>query len=325
MQVAASTMHVKLSQYPLVAELKVGESVVVRGRGLGTITSIRDSVIQVEEADLDHGESSHFEIDISRADEALRLVVSSEQATLLLPALREPRRRLPTEKRAIAYHQALKRGDLTEQVHLLAAAYQGEQETPERQYLAKLEKRVYGELALALGISRKALAAKIRSATTGAATPRSLALPDRSAELAAAKLPHLRGYEAIGAFAIDRRIAVGEGAAAVALEATPGVWFAYAHPHGDDYDVLVAVHERSFAQLTSLRSQKVGVAAIEGAKIAIFDEALVDDPEVIDRMMRSGTDIVDDRAAVLALGGDGSAEIHATVVDGYAVHVRANL
>jgi hypothetical protein len=83
---------------------------------------------------------------------------------------------------------------------------------------------VYGELALALGISRKALAAKIRSATTGAAPPRSLAL---------------------------------------------------------------AVHERSFAQLTSLRSQKVGVAAIEGAKIAIFDEALVDDPEVIDRMLRS--------------------------------------
>src|SRR5688572_948993 len=170
--------------------MNVGAKVIVRGRGLGVVTAITDGVIRVTESDLKPGEESIWEA----SPDAVRPLVSRPEAERLIAILGNPGPRLPTEDRALAYRRAIKSGDLEEQAKLLAASYTGDAETPEIQYQERLEDSVYRELAIVLDISRKALRAKIRSARRGEAAPRSLALADRSAELAF-ELPPLDGYE----------------------------------------------------------------------------------------------------------------------------------
>jgi RNA polymerase-interacting CarD/CdnL/TRCF family regulator len=287
--------------------MNVGDQVVLRGYWIGTVTAIRDGVIVVDELDQKPGEA-RFEVPIDRAAEALRALVDRTEAERLIGVLGTKPQRLSTAERAVAYRRAYRRGDLAEQAALLAAMYTGTADVPENQYQERFEKAIYGELALVLGISRKALRARIRSAATGEATPRSLALADRRAEVAAIEIPAAKGLVPIGAFAVDTRIAAGEARADVVVEARLGVWFAYAKQRrDDDITALVAVHRDSVGELATLAklAKPVGRAPIEGAHIAIFDEAIVDDQEIVEARWEASFEINDGRAAVVALGGDG--------------------
>jgi RNA polymerase-interacting CarD/CdnL/TRCF family regulator len=295
----------------MTAGVHVGQPVVIRGRAIGTLLAIRDGMLVIEERDLEPGEQSVLEVPVEQADKTVRAIASREQAEQAIRILATKPERPPTQERALRYRRAYKGGDLEEQARMLAAIYAGPLEPQERQYIEQLERSVFGELALVLGVSRKSLRAQIRAATRGEAPPRSLGLADRRDELTAIELPHVDGLSAIGAFAVDAAIGVGEYRADVTMPATPGVWFAFAVRSEDDILELVAVHRDSIAMLTSLRAraERIGRAPIEGAHIAIFDEAIVDDEEIVQRMAQATFDIVDGRAAVVALGGDGVAEV----------------
>ncbi|MDX2086302.1 MAG: hypothetical protein SFX73_00575 [Kofleriaceae bacterium] len=236
---------------------------------------------------------------------------------------------MPADERSIAYRRAFKRGDLDEQARMLAAMYRGPAETPERQYQDLIERSVFGELALVLNTSRKALRARIRAAALGEPPPRSLGLADRGNELAAVTVPPIDGFDAIGAFAVDAKIGVGEANADVVLPAEPGIWLAYAvrDEDADDFSELVAVHVTRIGEFAELRrrAKKAGKAPFEGAHMSIFDEAVVDDREVVDRMLQADCEIVDGRSASLGLGGDGIAEVRVARDGDRAICVRVLL
>jgi RNA polymerase-interacting CarD/CdnL/TRCF family regulator len=288
--------------------MEIGATVIVRGRGLGTVKEIRDGVLVVDETELKPGEVSQFEVPVASASDAIRSVVTRAEAERMLSLLATKPPRLPIAgDRAAAYRRAYRKGELEEQVRLLAAMYTGKAEPPENQYQERIEKVVYGELAFVLGLSRKALRAKIRTAAKGEAAPRSLALADRRAELELIEPPAAKGFTPIGAFAVDTRIGVGEARPDVIIDVEPGVWLAYAKQRGDDISALVAIHQSALPELAALAKQakSVGRAAIEGAHIAIFDEAIMDDQEIVQAMWNATFEIVEGRAAVVALGGDG--------------------
>jgi RNA polymerase-interacting CarD/CdnL/TRCF family regulator len=302
--------------------MQVGQSVVVRGRGLGTVVAVRDGMIVVAERDLEAGEESQFEIPVERAGDAIRAVATLEEAERALALVATRPERLPAAERGIAYRRAVKRGDLDEQARMLATMYGGPSEAPERQYQDLIERRVFGELALVLKISRKTLRARIRAAALGEAAPRSV-------ELAAVEVPPIDGFDAIGAFAVDAMIGIGEAHADVAVPAEPGVWFAYAarDDDADDFSELVGIHATKVGEFAVLRrdAKTAGKAAFEGAHMAIFDEAIVDDREIVDRMLRARCEIVDGRCASLGLGGDGVAEVRVARAGERAICVRVVL
>jgi hypothetical protein len=202
-------------------------------------------------------------------------------------------------------------------VRLLAASYAGPQETPERQYQERLEASVFGELALALGKSRKALRAQVREAALSEAPSRALALPDMARELAAARAPLLDGRELIGAFAVHDKLAVGESRADIVVPAKPGIWFAYVTRDDDDCESMIAIHSEHVGQLAELArtSRTIGKTGIEGAHMSIFDEAMSDDGEFLEAIGQTQFEIVEQRAAVVGLGGDGVALVKAAPAD----------
>ncbi len=293
--------------------LQVGQAVVVRGRGLGTVVTVRNDTIIVAERDLERGEESQFEIPVESAGDAVRAIATPGEAERALALIATRSERLPADERGIAYRRAFKRGDLDEQARMLAAMYGGPAETPERQYQDLIERSVFGELALVLDTSRKALRARIRAANLGEPPPRSLGLADRRDELAAVTVPPIDGFDSIGAFAVDAQIGVGEANADVVVPADPGVWLAYAvrDENADYFTELVAVHAARVGEFAELRrgAKIAGKTPFEAAHMSIFDEAIVDDREVVDRMLQAGCEIVDGRSASLGLGGDGVAEV----------------
>lgn len=303
-----------------------GQHVVVRGKGLGTVVSVGSSIL-VDELDLKPGEESRFEIPQDRAAEALRPVVGRDSAERVLAIVRERTAR-PTEDRALAYRRALKSGELEAQARLLAASYGGPRETPELQYQERLEKSVFGELAIALGTTRKVLAAKTRSAVLGEAPSRALSLPDMSREVAFAKVPDLKGLVPIGAFAVHERIACGEVRADASVDAVPGIWFAYASVNEEDEDIdeLVAIHADHVGQLRELERgvRTIGKLPIEGAHVAIFDEAMADDVELFEAVAQAGREILEDRCAAVGLAGDGHGAMRVSPA-GRAAYVRIDL
>lgn len=309
--------------------MQVGQLVVVRGRGLGIVVAVTADVVVVAERDLEPGEESQFEIPADRAAEAIRAVATPAEAERALALIATRPERLPADERGIAYRRAYKRGDLDEQAQMLATIYSGAIETPERQYQDLIERSVFAELALALNTTRKSLRARIRKQALGEAPPRSLALADREAELAAVVIPEIAGFDAVGAFAVDGTIGVGEFRAEVAVPAEPGVWIAYAvrTEDDDDFSELIAVHATRARELELLRqrAKRVGQAAFEAAHMSIFDEAIVDDRELVDRLAQTSCEIVEGRAASLGLGGDGVAEVRAALSGERAICVRVVL
>jgi RNA polymerase-interacting CarD/CdnL/TRCF family regulator len=291
----------------------VKQWVVVRGRGLGCITKITPSQIDVREADLKPGEHSKFEIPASEADRAMRPVTSADEAQRLLGALAA---HVATDSpddvgdRSIRYRHASKSGELEDQLAALAQIYgRAEPEYPERQYQKLLERAVFGELGHVLGMSRKALQAKVRAQLLGEPAPRSLALADVSAELAATKLPSLAGHRPLGAFAIDRTVAIGEASADVTAPAQPGVWCAYVRMRDGEPIELVAAHRDVLAELAELAAEPAGTINSEGATVAVFDAEAADDEEFVDDVLSHGDGIVGQRCAVLNIGGDGSSAV----------------
>jgi hypothetical protein len=211
-------------------------------------------------------------------------------------------------------------------VKTLAAIYRHPKpDYPERQYQDLFEKVIFPELAHALSRSRKAIKADVRAAALGQKAPAALALPDHSAELATVRdLPALAGYEPIGPFFIDTKLAVGEFQADVVIAAENGLWFAYSlgDMDSDEFELL-AVHHSAIAtaaQWKNLAAQ-IGVVVAEGAKMAIFDAAEAEDEEFIEEMSK-GDGIMGQRCAVISLGGDGQFPVFAATRNNRAACVR---
>ncbi len=309
----------------------VGQRVVLRGRALGVIQSISTTSITIEEADLESGEESQFEVPVERAGELLRPLVERERAQQLIAQLcsaSDDPNALPVGQRAVLYRRAHKSGDLNQQAAVLAAIYRRPiPEAPERQYRELLEKTVFQELSHVLGKSRKKIKADIRAATLGQPQPAALNLPDRSAELSRfACLPPVAGLEPIGAFAVESRIAIGEAHPGVVVEALPGIWLAYSQLGEDGIPAeLVAVHESAVTDIPTLsrKSRMRGEAVAEGATMAIFDATMASDDEFVDEVLTAGEGIVSQRCAVTSSGGgDGRFPVRVAEIGDQAAYVR---
>jgi hypothetical protein len=308
---------------------EAGQWLAMKGRGLVQIQALDCDAIVVREAELPAGDDSTLVVPRASADEVLRPLADSATASHLLAELsaaggvdRALARETPG-RRMIAYRGAIKGGDLAEQVAALRSIYRHpDPDHPERQYEGPLEKLVFGELAHALGEARKALRARARAEVFGEALPAHLALPDRSAELAR-ELPPVEGHEVVGAFAIDTRLAIGEGRPELVLAARPGVWQAYLRNETDDGPAaLVAIHASVAEDLAALRAEasRAGEVTQEGGTLVLFDAAMVDDPEFFDdAMIAHGP--VGQRAVVVSTGGDGVSPVHVALRDGAAVWV----
>lgn len=300
-----------------------GQWVVVRGKAMGRIRSATDHSVTVEEADLRPEEKSTFEIPLEHVAEAIRPLVNPADAQRLLEEMHAVTERPahPPDERALAYRRALRSGILEDQARELAGIYRGPIEPPEAQYQLFLERAVLGEIARALGGSRKLLAARLRNT----APPRWMGLPDRAAEVAAAKPPALTGYRAFGALAIDTRVAVGEGHPAVAVDAEPGIWFVYVREDEDFFVEALALHEgviNDCEQLVAVATCR-GEASIHGARLWVFEETIADDGELVDDILASCEGVLNARVAQFGLGGDGSAFVYVAERNHRAVLVRA--
>ena len=311
------------------APLEVGQWVVLRGKALGCIKDITAENIVIEEADLEKGEESKFKVPADRAADVLRPMVTAAEARSLLDQLG---REDPTadsrsvSDRSVTYRRVHKGGEIGEQVKTLGAIYRHPKpDYPERQYQDLLEKVILPELAHALKRSRKAVKADVRAAVLGQKPPAGLALPDHSAQLAkVGELPTLAGYEAIGPFFIDTKLAVGEHHADVTTAAEVGMWFAYrlGDMDADDFELL-AVHESAVNSAAQLKNEatQIGEVVAEGAKMAIFDAAEADDEEFADETSK-GDGIIGQRCAVISLGGDGRFPVFAATKNKRAICIR---
>ncbi|MFT3699280.1 MAG: hypothetical protein QM831_39395 [Kofleriaceae bacterium] len=179
---------------------KAGDMVVVRGRGLATFLRPADDEVIVKELAPPPGEPAE---EWRVGADSIRPVVTPAEATRALALIGQKVERVAN--RAIIYHRAHSKSDLEAAARALAMMYSGPKDVPERQYEERLERDVYGELGFVLGLSRKALRAKIRAQLKGEAAPKSLALADRADEMAALSLPERKGL------GIDRRVRHRQG------------------------------------------------------------------------------------------------------------------
>jgi hypothetical protein len=298
-----------------------GQWVVVRGKTLGRIQGVVGDLIVIEEADLGKDEASTIEIPTSRAADSLRSMVTADEARALLDHLCDDRPGAhagSVSERSIAYRRAHKGGDLRHQVDTLAGIYRHPAaDYPERQYRDILETTVFAELAHALGRSRKSVKAVVRAAVLGERPPVHLSLPDPTGLLAAhGDPPDLDGHEPLGAFVVDTSLAIGEAHAEVTTPAARGVWFAYVTGEMDSEEepyTLVAIHHAAVTNLIALSkmAKQIGEAIAEGALMAIFDAALIEDDEFVDEVFATACGIVGQRGAVMGTGGDGSFPVFA--------------
>lgn len=309
---------------------EAGQWLAMKGRGLVQIQALERDAIVVREAELPADDDSTLSVPRSAAHDVLRPPAGAALARQLLAELTaagdadRAAARETAGQRMIAYRRAIKDGDLAEQVAALRSIYRrADPDHPERQYEGPLEKLVFAELAHALGEGRKTLRARARAELLGEALPEYLALPDRSAELAR-DLPPVAGHEPIGAFAVDTRLAIGDGAPRLLLEARAGVWHAYLREESDDVPAeLIAIHTSVADDLVALcaAATPAGEVTQESGVLALFDAVLVDDPELLDDVMTT-LGPVGQRAVVVSTGGDGTSPVHAALQDGAAVCVR---
>jgi hypothetical protein len=129
------------------AQFDVGHWVVLRGTALGCIKEVTAENIIIEEADLEKGEESKFEVPVNRAAEVLRPMVSVAEAKVLLDRLGSEKSAVDSpgvSDRSVAYRRIHKGGDIGEQVKTLAAIYRHPKpDYPERQYQDLFEKVIF--------------------------------------------------------------------------------------------------------------------------------------------------------------------------------------
>lgn len=307
-----------------------GDWVVLRGKALGQIKELTAGNIVIDEADLEEGEESRFEVPIASAADVLRSMITAAEAQSMLDQLAKKRPtadKRPMAERSVAYRRIHKSGDIAEQIKTLGAIYgHPHPEQPEKQYSSLLEKVIFPELAHALKRSRKAIKAEVRAAALGQKPPASLALPDHAAQLAKVrKLPALAGYAPVGPFVIDTKLAVGEAHPEVTITAEAGIWFAYTLGDVDsDAFELVAFHQSALKSTAQLKEQatEIGEAVAEGAIMAIFDAAEAEDEEFADAVFEKRDGIVGQRCVVVSLGGDGGCPVFVATQNERAVYVR---
>ncbi len=309
--------------------LKIGERVVVRGHGVGTITGVGTAVIRVKAIESGDDDGA-YEIPVAQAGEVLRPLVTPDVAQAAIVTLKgvAGRESRDVADRSIAYRRAAKGGVLADQIRELAAIYRNpEPEYPEKQYQELLERAVYGELALVLDRPLRSLKTEMRKAILGEGPPAVLAFPDHSAELAAARQPAIATYDAQGAFAIDTKLAIGELAAEVVLDAATGVWFAYTHGEMDDPEEhMIAIHRDHVTRhkVLDANAQPCGHSTAEAASIALCDLAQLDDLEFVNEVLSEGSGIHGQRCFRWHVGGDGRFPVRAASIDGRVVYVRVD-
>jgi RNA polymerase-interacting CarD/CdnL/TRCF family regulator len=294
---------------------ELGQQLVLRGQGVVNVEAIAaDGFVVVL---IDDREST-FEVPRETAAEALRPLVSAEQAQAALCRfdMEQMTAGLTAGQRAIRYRRAVKGGVLFDQIDALVAIYRHpDADYPEHQYRKPLEKAVMTELALVLGRNKKLLKAELRGVACGLVeAAKSIAsLPDRSADLSRHRSLTWSGYKGVGAFAVDTQIAIGEAYPLSKRAAENGIWLVYtkAGAAGETVE-LVAVHEEHFKNAQALVSQALLVAETEaqGNTIAVYDAAAAEDEDFVDDVQRAGQGSIGQRCVVVDLGSDSLCRVH---------------
>lgn len=156
-------------------------------------------------------------------------------------------------QRSRVYREALRSNDLERMASTLRQVYaHPEPEYAEEQARPRLEEAVFGELALALDTKVSTLERRLRSRKA----PLTVVL-DRAEEVASHEpLVEVVGLHPIGAFAVEKELAVGEHGRGKVFKAKPGIWYGYASDGemDDGPDRLVVVHHERVGQIEELGS-----------------------------------------------------------------------
>lgn len=316
---------------------EVGRHYVFSGVGVGVV-KVEKPPPTLELSDLD---GDRFEVDESEYD-FLRMVVSEQEAEVLFERLTVAPASFSDDresKRSLHYNEVFDNGTLEEQVEALRSIRHDPRDSPtEKQNRKRFEALVFGELAVALGVTAKTI--RVRLANRVGAEPAAYdLLPDRSAELPEVNdIPAVANMRTLGSLYVEAEIGAGAEGVEQRLPASPGVWFAYGRSHEDpddgaekdrdpDPDVLLAVHAEHGASVLATGEQPLEPVGqrvpVEGATLCIADATAAGDRGFADRRMSlGGTGVFEGRAAQLSIGGDGSCRVEHVSVDGRAVVVR---
>ncbi|MGA9521286.1 MAG: hypothetical protein WBV82_07470 [Myxococcaceae bacterium] len=317
----------------MTTHFSAGDWAAVSGLGARKLVQVQpDGSLSYREDERD--KKSEVTIGLDEARRRIRPLVGRQEAeelrnTLLVAG--ETQHAEDAYARSKEYRRVLKSNDLRLIVDTLRGIYRHPNPGyPEEQNQDLLEEAAFSELALVLDVKPAMLKGLAKRAAG------QMILPDRSAELAAhAEIPELPGYEALGAFAVERRLAIGEfGVGSIELDARPGIWFAWFQdgddlpPGAEDADdeyppsKLVVVHAESFPRITELQRQMEPEQAelpIDGASMAVVDADAARDKSFVRAMEYTGHDIVQGRGVQVQLGGDGRGIAHVARGGGQAV------
>ena len=214
-------------------------------------------------------------------------------------------------ERTFDYSQLIDSGSFAERARAYAELRRDEQKVMGGEhYRWKLKELVVGEIAAAKGTTQRKSAALLAQTLD----PTAVVAPDRTQEIRGHTLPEFEDYPAIGAMAIEREIAVGEGKPAWSAEAVPGVWYVYCQPERYDPSEMVAMHHEAVFDAFSDPDgwTEVGEASIEGASMMIGDKAAMLDEDFLRECFWAGGGIIGQRAALTKCAGDGACRVLVT-------------
>jgi hypothetical protein len=328
--------------------MQVGDMVVVRERGIGTLEQA-DGDAFVVRAD------AELTWTVPRVEgDLVRPLIDKQGAATLIDRLTAgdvpPVGDKTVGARSVLYRGALERHDIEELTLLLGAMYaQDELSYAEKEHIPAFEKLVFAELGKATKKAKKKLRADIRLAALGEPYPAELRFPSRTRALKAAVLPKGLPGEVLGKIFVEGTLCVGEFGGDYAAEgpkncvggpALAGVWVVWttfdADAEYDDDDAndddasdgaLFAAHVDHLGELEALDNQATerGEVPIDGARMSVIDGEFAKDDAFMDDLLDEVWGVVKGRGATIGIGGDGYGEVWATARDGQLVYARIDL
>jgi hypothetical protein len=285
---------------------------------------------EVEVTEEDDGIEEVYVLDADEAAQLIQPIVDADEAEQLIHRFTGPAPPPPVGGVTWTgrdHQRAFESGSLIQQVDALRSLYHSAGPPHARAaQLDRFEQVVGRHLACSLGVDYRTARDRVRRIASGQPPPPAVVLPDRRVELADLEQPPTLGrLRAVGVFAVERALAVGESLDGPSMLAEPGPWLAYsAYDEGYDELPLLAVHHRHLGRVAELclTATRVGRRLpINAASMAMADGALRHDADYLELLAETSTSVVGHRGVILWLGGDGAAIVRAAILDDRAVLV----
>lgn len=303
-------------------EVQIGETVVVRGLGLGKVKSAGEKawIIRLK------GDDDVAEIRSEKLDALVRRTMSITEANEVLQILSrkegEPDGRSWGEQ-YIELQRALKTGSPMEQARLLQQLYRARNpNSAQQRVLDSYEEALLPELAHVL----KKKTGVVRSQLHRGQLAFGYMAPERDDDAPISPLIAPNGWESICAFRVfSGRMAIGEHPvsenddksygdfrANIVRRCLNGEWFALSREFEDDvrsgYEFVVGTRDAVGHIDVLLKNTKLlGAVAVEGGSVHFLDEEVRDDRRY-QRELEMGEEPLG-RGFAAHLGGDGATEI----------------